>query len=535
MKKLRANTAVYAAYQFLVTAMIENNYKENEQLPGLKELARLAQVSVPSMAKATALLKKQSVLEGVNGRRCKVKIGAVGKCQSLRESTDSPNELPSISHTAWQRVCYQVKNDILTGSLSAASPLPSMKELQTRYATSFRTLKKALYELYIEDFLVLNKKHYSIRQITAQKSGQRVVFIALADIQERLAMGSLAEDYLRHLEIECSRSNIGIDIVGHKAGDADFSFIKPGAGAIKFADEEAVVGYLFPISAQTAGMEHVFRFLAHVRKPVALLDFTGGWQLPAYLCKENVRLFSSAVSPRSGRQVARYLLSRGHRNIAYISPFHKSLWSQNRLKGIREIYAQAGIDNSVLSFTQDNPPRYFRFYFEDETKGYSLERLLASYNAWKKDVPLHIRQKTDQLFGFQLPERIIPLAEMQHTISPLFKKAIAKKECTAWVVANDDIALWALEYLQQKNIKVPNTVSIVGFDDTHAAMNQGLTSYNFNMNAIAHAMLGFVLNKRSLSKGHSHRAIEFEGMIIERQTVRTYSPQAAQTIQPVQS
>ncbi|MBD3319864.1 MAG: hypothetical protein GF350_02085 [Chitinivibrionales bacterium] len=186
---------------------------------------------------------------------------------------------------------------------------------------------------------------------------------------------------------------------------------------------------------------------------------------------------------------------------------------------MKEVLEQSGTAGKISTHTIDNPPRYFRYYFEDESRGYSIDNLLESYNEWKKQVPPHIRQKTDRLFNFQLPERILPLAETQNTINRLFKDASAGKKSTVWVAANDDIALWALEFLHRKKISCPGRISVVGFDDTHAAMNRGLTSFNFNMRAFAHLMLSFVLNKRSVRQPPKNRAVELDGMVIERRTV----------------
>ncbi|MBD3319977.1 MAG: GntR family transcriptional regulator, partial [Chitinivibrionales bacterium] len=314
--KQRSTTAVLLAYQYIIQSIASKQFCEKDSLPPLKEMAARARVSVPSMAKATALLKDKDIIEGVNGRRCTVKTGAVAFCKTLVQKQEQDIHLPVIAESAWRRVYEQIKREILNGTFPASAPLPTMKELQNRYSTSFRTLKKALYALFSENMLVPWKKHYAVRQPTAEKLNRRIVFLALADVEENLALGNFTEEYLRYLEIECSNAGIGIDVIGHKAGDDDFCFIKPGMGRISLEDNDSTAGYIFVIVAETLGMEKVFRFLAHVNKPVAVLDVVGNRQLPPYLCRENVRLFSAAVSSRPGRLVARYLLSRGHRHIA---------------------------------------------------------------------------------------------------------------------------------------------------------------------------------------------------------------------------
>ncbi|MBD3419119.1 MAG: GntR family transcriptional regulator [Chitinivibrionales bacterium] len=76
--------------------------------------------------------------------------------------------------------------------------------------------------------------------------------------------------------------------------------------------------------------------------------------------------------------------------------------------------------------------------------------------------------------------------------------------------------LAALNYLHKKSITVPQQLSLIGFDDTLEAVLAGLSSYNFNMTAMAHRMLGFVLNMRSVPR--TRRVIEVDGMVVERLT-----------------
>ncbi|MBD3321293.1 MAG: hypothetical protein GF350_09385 [Chitinivibrionales bacterium] len=98
----------------------------------------------------------------------------------------------------------------------------------------------------------------------------------------------------------------------------------------------------------------------------------------------------------------------------------------------------------------------------------------------------------------------------------LFDRAIEQKEITAWVCSNDTVAFMALDYLQRKDISVPEQVSVMGFDDSEQAHIRRLTSYNFNVDTLVYRIVNSVLNLRAFPK--SKKRVEIEGMIMERDT-----------------
>jgi DNA-binding LacI/PurR family transcriptional regulator len=104
---------------------------------------------------------------------------------------------------------------------------------------------------------------------------------------------------------------------------------------------------------------------------------------------------------------------------------------------------------------------------------------------------------------------------------PLFEKALADRSITAWVAANDTVAVHALAFLQEKKVRVPDDISLIGFDDTLEAFKNGLTSYNFNIEVIARRMLNHILDSaREPSKQPRGTDSEVEGCMVERRTLR---------------
>lgn len=150
--------------------------------------------------------------------------------------------------------------------------------------------------------------------------------------------------------------------------------------------------------------------------PVVLVDEQiHGFDLPAVV----------ADGRRGAREIARHVLEQGHRRVAIIGG-PAALWTaQQRLAGYREALAAAGHDPDEVPV------------------------LVGDYH---------------QPSGFELAARALDVAGPQRP--------------TALLCANDLMAVGALEYCKSVGIRVPEEVSIVGFDDLPFAqlLTPGLTT-----------------------------------------------------------
>ena len=106
--------------------------------------------------------------------------------------------------------------------------------------------------------------------------------------------------------------------------------------------------------------------------------------------------------------------------------------------------------------------------------------------------------------------------------SALFDRACADSAITAWVLACDLVAMQALDYASRNNIPVPKKLSVIGFNDTPEALKFRLTSYNFNLNAVALAMTDFIVRRKVFPVMRNRTIIDIDGTIVERET--TSSP-----------
>ncbi|MBD3420510.1 MAG: GntR family transcriptional regulator [Chitinivibrionales bacterium] len=512
--------AVEKALHFLISAIVDGKYPASSRLPPLETLAKQAGVSTVSMWKAARHLHATGAITGYHGAHFSIASGidlaALGK-QFPQPATAGA---PQPQHFVWERVAHRFKHDILNGVYKPGQKLSSLKELQQRYSVSFQTLRKSLAKLSREGLIVPHNRTYAVRDLSPRKDRGTIVFIIVAGANREIVVGSLHEEFLSLLEAECTIANKNLEILGYFARDGENFFTNARKELCNLPSGEHVFGYVMVIAEPFISKDFVLRRIAETRKPAAFLDLAGGRQHPPYLSAHLHRQFESAISPSSGSAVGRYLLGMGHCHWAYISPFHNSHWSPRRLEGLRNVLYDVNSATSIIPCTCNNPPDVFTHFRELSHRTASVNHLLAFYDSWKAPLPPAYRNRLDELFTFIIPERYLPSAEFEHTVSQLFEQALASAQVTVWIAANDEVALNALSFLKRHGIAVPERISVISFDDTHDALRYGLTSYNFNMRAYVYAMLGYVFNKQSHHNYPTTRPIEFEGMVKERLTVR---------------
>jgi hypothetical protein len=103
-------------------------------------------------------------------------------------------------------------------------------------------------------------------------------------------------------------------------------------------------------------------------------------------------------------------------------------------------------------------------------------------------------------------------------LDPLFKKALKAGMGATWVCSDDKAAIIALNFLRTAKIKVPEEISIVGFDNWREAAEHHISSYDLNMNGFVQQALIMILDEKAFKA----RSVitEVDGYMVERQTTR---------------
>jgi len=359
-------------------------------------------------------------------------------------------------------------------------PLPSIKELAARWNCHPRTASKALDIAMGEGSLARRGRLHFPSVAPPRKATVRPVLLCIsyATADGKFRMDSDREsDFWREIGSHAAHAGLSLRRIAY-----------PGE---------------LTIPAGTVG---VVATTWHQADPARLYGELGRLRLPVCVWVEDpVFDKSSWRGPRMyfhdlgyatgiGASVARHFLDLGHEHIAYISPWHSTRWSRNRLEGVAKEVAgrRARLEAFCSDDEPDDAPLARRDHPPSDQSASALVRDPGSNPRFDLDEFQHdrIRQKS----------------------RPLFASALASG-ATAWICANDDVALRALDWLRENAAEFPKTISVAGFDDSVDALRADLTSYRFASDAMARSMILQILSSNA-SKAFSHH----EGVVVPRST-----------------
>lgn len=480
------------------------------RLPTIGTMAREGGFSPRTISTAVDGLKQEGVLTAV--QRGGIHINKEPGTMSEPEPVDD-YRMPT-GRRRWQRVRERIAADIVNGTFSSGVMLPSLKELCLTYGAAFQTVKRALQALVADGKVEEYGRGYRVFEPRARTGHACLVLIA-----HSAAVGDLGTviprnpEFLRELERECMRSGIRLCICTE--GDVHLS---PRARCRGVQASDAVVGYMVWIRGiPAARIEELLGSLASAGAPVAILDEDGNIPLARMVTRRpRMRVFTVANSRAAGIDVGNHLLRTGHRRVAYLTPVDSTRYSRNRHEGIAHAFAETGLNDAV---DHRGLGRYQAF--EDVQR--SLDRtpacmlLREHIRTFEADVQGRDTWTEDKFYTFYTDTYLLRRA-LQKEMTPLFDTLLEANQATAWVGVNDWIALAAMAHVRDRGVRVPDSIAMVGFDDTFEAFSHDLTSYNFNMPALARAMLNHILAPPSARRREPLPALEIPGVVMARQS-----------------
>lgn len=495
-------------------------------LPSLAALARGAGVSPASMWKAVAILKRAGTLYAVRGGRIRKVTGdAASRNSGVRE----PGSQEPIESVKWRKVLGTLAGDLASGRLS--SPLPPMNRLRARYGISLPTMRKALRALQSRG--VLEPEGRTLRIVPLRYRGRSpyasITLVAAAGAKGEFGVFSdHGRSFLEALEGECSQAGVNLEVLTLESGrfPAAMKALRRRAGELGFL--------LWPgewqgLPESRAKILEALSVLAASKKPVAVLDEMGGFPSIENI-GGRVRIYTVAAR-RSGLAMADHLLRLGHRRIAYLTPHGNLPWSYLRFQGLGRAFAEAALEGAVLPFSLDYGRQYNRVL---QTGAFGTGAGDAAAIRMLGDIlrrRLGPGEKRDEAAEAALREGAFPdliadlkfdvlegyfQQEVNRAMAPLFRQALEDEGVTAWVGANDATALAAREFLRERGRRVPEDISLAGFDNVPGAFATGLTSYHFRINRFAPILLGYLLDPGR--RGGAQEREEVDGVLIARRS-----------------
>lgn len=492
-------------------------WRSRGYLPGLRDMARMAGCSHYTMWKAVKILEGRGILEVRPGRRIRI--------PRPEDEDDEQGGQPELDPAQagvqykWERLRRQIEMDILSGTFRPGETLPTLKELGARYGASFLTLKKALRALEGGVILHGGPGAYSVAPLRPPPRST-LAYLAWGDEAGQLKFGTpFDHEILGSLGNECARTGIRLEkLLYVPAGDKLlFHHGRRAQASLPDFCREAF-GFLVRTVCSRDIVPDLVPRLCALGKPVAVLDEMGSSHLAKLQSRyPNLAVFRHTISGTPARQMGAYLAGLGHKEIAFISPFHSTSWSLNRLNGLQDCFRSLGPGYRVHPYTLD-----LGYQLPDEEKGEkggAVETLYQGIEkvkkSWKAEYP-----GMDGILDKIRPHlRSVVWNEwVQEQLTTVLDLAYKRKETTAWVAADDDTALMVMEYFRVKGLRPAKDMTLVGFDDTAEGARYDLTSYNFDFPRFFHGVVMRLLDPPSLSLARSRQPIEIEGRIVERST-----------------
>ena len=186
----------------------------------------------------------------------------------------------------------------------------------------------------------------------------------------------------------------------------------------------------------------------------------------------------------AGRAATEYLISQGHRTIAFLSTPFNRVTRQMTLDGFKLAMADHGI-----SFSEENIMTV-PYEFDADTDLYELEA------------------------GRKLGEK--------------FLRAWEKKPYTAIVAVNDLIAYGIIQNLQEHGISIPEDVSIISFDNIpySGLIHPPLTTMDMPARFLGQRACRLIIDSLNSSEDHSGITLSVSAELVVRKSVACIRPDA---------
>ncbi len=500
-----ARPVVDEAVAYLQRVVRERQNTGLYTLPSVDDLARSAGVARMSMWRAVKRLCTSGVLRAGRGRRvCVAAHGQPPIVGAPLRATDRSRR------SRWRAMSGTIARDIVNGRYAPGSQLPTVKELCRRYGGCYRTLVRSLEDLCDSGYLRASGRGYQLRATSERRRyNPYIVLIAFGDAGRMHLISPRTHDQFRSLEAVCRARELDLVTITGDFAEPLGGSARSWAATLNRVRRYPPLGVVFwTIAFWDERIRTILEFIKQLGVPSAVLvealNTTGLWQAYASL---RMKPFVMAITPTCGRDMGRYLLSLGHRRVARVGGMAES---SPRQQGLCAAFEHAGFADGVIDYalrsSSTAPPVN---EVEDALRrapsalaalGHIDERTAAFTSGAIETLLAHAA------YTMQRPSGMV---EFDRTIDAV----LADKSITAIVADDDATAIECLRRLVARGVEIPGRLSVAGFDDSMAALAFGLTTYNFNGEGVARAMLAHILDPQPVVG-----TTEIPGTVVERRS-----------------
>ncbi len=448
----------------IIKALLDTAHKEGDRLPSVRTLISTYNVSSGTVQAALRDLANQSKIYRIQGKGC------------FWGNEPALNEPPEIKLTITEKLAVNFNSDFERGLLKPHQALPQGKELAIRYNVSQNTLRKFLSKKVEEGVLTKNGRNYffSRREVSERKPPiSELIFVTRCNSWGGFTAESEREmDFLRLVYKTAGANQYKLILLG--INEATGQLIDRNGNICKLTDYPNAIGAILS-TLLVQNIQPMLYFFASVKYPVAVW-----WEHPetvvpkVFLKKNNWLFFNSTFGKKPGVEMGKYLKKRGINEVNYISPYHNSSWSQDRLTGLVEsgIKVHTYVDNEFAS----------PWDFKEIARKTVEKNLVESY------ARSLVKKKLDALV----------------------KKSEANKNDFINVCVNDDVAELIIEMKEGSN----NAPRLIAFDNSMESYLLRLPSFDFNTEALVEHMFYYIENPSGF--GQNKKIHHILGNVVEK-------------------
>lgn len=420
--------------------LLDANYSEGDCLPSVRTLMRTFNASSATIQGALKILAADGKIHSIQGK---------GNFWGRAPAT---LELPAARESAAERLARLFKEDVEKGFLKTSDELPSMKELQSRYQVAPPVLRRFLGQKVQQGILQKEGRGYVFvrRRIKSMRTKlAEILFVTRCNAFGGFSAESEREmDYLRFAYRRAGASRYRLILLGFD--EESGHLLDRNGHPYKLSDFPNAVGALIStlLVQNPIALLHIF---SKVKFPVSVW-----WEHPEaflprpYLKKDNWKIFNSSFGSIPGLELGKFLLQQGIDSVVYISPYHNSSWSRDRLLGLLQagLQVHAAVDESWAS------PWDFK--------------QLARKQVGKMAVDGRARELT------------------KSSLKRMLTDVPATKRHLPWVCVNDEVAFALMECAEAGECNLPEY--ICAFDNSAESYLMRLPSYDFNTETLVEQM-----------------------------------------------
>jgi DNA-binding LacI/PurR family transcriptional regulator len=327
-------------------------------------------------------------------------------------NNDAPTDLAKRHLPLYRAIEKNLRERIESGHWPPGAMLPSRKALADEYNVDLRTIQRAISDLLADGVLVAHGGRGTFVAHAREVGGggalsvvQTVVIIGDPSFNPGPSWTVVVNSIHEGLRGQIENCRI---LTVNTSDKSPEGVIRHEKDALNLAETERVAGVMMFHAGGEDTLPDIQRIMA-ANIPVVFVD-----RVPfAHGCD-----FVGIDNRMAAREAMEYLISLGHRKIAFLAPNEDVSSIQERMDGYFDACMNVGLTTS-----------------EDMVFSLAFEKLFAGQT---------IKSEINRVIG-----------EMMSRPEPP----------TAVFAVNDFIAQYLLIALEERGIAVPNTLSVIGFDD----------------------------------------------------------------------